>query len=533
MKNFSRIFAILILLISFLVLPAFGLDGEQKAIDLIYKILRTVKGETSAVWNEKAKTSDGTTFPCQRYEVSQYGIDFKTYGPPVAYSSSVTFSKPEDPFSGLYLTIYIVNDQKVALDFLKAMSADWVVNGKYEGFKSIELKISDTRSDFLLICGKYIIREERLNTTSLKKTIALNASILGICVRKQDLNVSGVGIDDPRKQPEPLIPDKPKTKEKAVEDVIPDKMTAWKEPDTSDIADARNDQQIIDGTDTGDRTPSPQLQPPAQATPFEKWMNSWNITVTASRSKYIFENISPAVAPPGGGDRMIVLKPKSGKVPAMLEGKFRPENRNSILYIRLATARRPEAAAVVTVEVNGFPARKPERITANDGWTDISLNVGAIHPSFISVVIKVFPDSMSKTRYDYIFIDQISISGKPYINKHLKIVKSVITTESGDEPFLGVRGLWTDLKNRSYIVKQTGNSFTFSCSAKIDGYIWEAKGNGQILSEKSLKISFTEKYPLYRTRKRSSATGTYDKTRKTISWNTKSEQFPTLWFFIK
>ncbi len=534
-KN-SLIVFIFIILCSFTVSAA-TLEGEQKAVDLIYNVLNPLNGNISAVWGEKAKTSDGTEFPCQKYEVTQYGTDFKKFGPPVAFSSSITFSKPEEPFSGIYITVYVIKDSEKMLEFLKTMSASWVPNGETDGFKTIELKTSDTRKDFILICGNYAIREENFNAPSLKDKILLQAQMLGICKSDNELNVggSGIGVDDPR-QPEATFPED--DVEQDSQEVVPD--TSDSEPDAGPTEPdsgpdtppqpAQAEPQVTETTPAEETTTVIDTPKP---TPFEKWMNSWNISSTAIRTKYIFENINTSIKPPAGADRMIVLKPKNAKVPAMLEGKFEPENSRSMMYLRFATAQRPDAAAVITVEVNGFPAVSGKRITGDDGWQELEINIGSIHPRFVSIMIKVYPDSYTSSRYNYVFIDQLKVDGKPYINKGFSIVKSALVTETGEEPHLVIRGLWTDLKNRSYIVKQEGNSFTFEASERIKGYIWEVSGKGTITDSKTLQLKFTEKYPLNKSPLSYTASGTYDPSRKVINWTSRSGEFPSIWFFVK
>jgi hypothetical protein len=273
--------------------------------------------------------------------------------------------------------------------------------------------------------------------------------------------------------------------------------------------------------------------PSAAQTPYENWMNSWKVISSFYKTKYVYENISVTSAPPGGGYKMIVLKPKDSRNPAILEGRFKPKTFQSGLYLRVAGIRNADASALLAVEVNGYPVVKDKRISGTDGWQDMNINIGALNPSFCVVIIKVYPDPSGKTGLDAIFIDDISVDGSPVFNNGLTITTENITSVTGEKPSLSVQGLWTDLRNFSYTVRQKGNIFTFSCTEKLNDYLWEVNGEGVIENGGSLSITFTEKYPPLGKIVKSTASGTYDKSKKMINWNSQNKRFPGEWLFIK
>jgi hypothetical protein len=261
-------------------------------------------------------------------------------------------------------------------------------------------------------------------------------------------------------------------------------------------------------------------------------MNHWRILATANRTRYVFRSLSTDLAPPGGSDRMIVLKPKSAKEPAMLEGRFIPESTRSMMHMRVAAANRVDAASLLVVEVNGIPVEPGKLIRGNEGWKDIEFNVGSLHQKHLTIVIKVLPDPSHGAEIDYLYIDHLIVDGKPAYNKGFRISKGDVLADDGTEPFLKVQGLWTDLKNRSFVISQKGNDFTFSASAKIEGYLWKIEGKGKIHSNKKITVDFIEDYMPLGKKLRSRATGDYNAEKRTIDWTTENERFSSIWFYV-
>jgi len=568
MTNHFRAFAIIIISFSliFILFSGQGIANnanEQKAVDAMYQMIKKYSDKLSAVFGETGKTTDGREFPCHDYDISQYGQDFSIYGPPKALSTAITFSTQDEAYSGIYITIYILNSNSKAESFLKMMSDDWVPNAQFHNMPAIDLKTTEQVTNFFFICGRYVIREETFNTRTIREELYSGANSAKLSSDKEFMSAPTAEsslepseeivvenqIPAPAEeiQPEPAIDQEPAAETQAAEETEEQESTEQvqenAEPEASDTqTEAAPEETPETAIQPENVTPpaQPAEQPaPAQrielpaATPYENWMNSWQIVSTALKTKYVFDKISSSAAPPGGGYKMIVLKPEDSANPAVLEGRFKPKTYQSGLYLRIAGIRNQDASALVTVEVNGYPVLKDKVIKGADGWQDININIGALNPSFSVVQIKVNPDPSGKPGMDTVYIDEISVDGAPVFNKKLKITKDDVSEEGGAAPLLNVQGLWTDLRNFSYTVRQKGNSFTFSCSEKLNDYLWEVSGEGRIESESRVTISFTEKYaPLGKVVKRTAA-GTYDKSKKMISWTGNNKYFPGEWLFIK
>ena len=499
---------------------------EQKAKDLLYEIINSVKGECSAVFGETARTSDGTEFPCYITEVSQYGVDLAPYGPPISLSSSITFSKPEEVFSGIYVTIYILKPGSDAEIFLKKMSENWAVNSKFHGLPAVDKKISSSSSLFLIICGNFIIKEEVYNSESIRDTIYRAAVTKKICKEaKPEKTIEAIKEEEDRKETDE------KSKTDDVDEKTADK-TEEEQPKKDDSTAGEKppiDKKTEPDTKKEISEPVERITP----TPFENWMNHWQILATANRTRYVYRSLSTRLAPPGGGDRMIVLKPNSSKEPAMLEGRFKPESTKSMMHLRVAAANRLDAAALLVVEVNGIPIEPGRLIRGTEGWKDIEFNVGSFHQKHLTIVVKVLPDPSRRTEIDYLYIDHLMVDGKPAYNKGFRISKGDVRAEDGSEPLLIVQGLWTDLKNRSFVISQKGNDFTFSSSARIKGHLWKIDGRGRIHSAKKITVSFIEDFAPLGKKMSGGATGYYNAKKKTIDWSSKNERFSSIWFYVE
>jgi hypothetical protein len=568
MTNHFRAFAIFIISLSliFIFFPR-QVNGdnsnEQKAIDAMYQMTKKYSDKLSAVFGETARTTDGIEFACHDYEISQYGQDFSSFGPPKALSTAITFSTQDEAYSGIYITIYILNSNKKAESFLKMMSDDWVPNTQFHNMPAIDLKTSEQVTNFLFICGRYVIREEAFNTPTIREELYSGANSAKLSSDNEFTPApsveSGVESSDEttveNQAPTPAVETQP---EPAADQKSAAETQTTKETEAQESAEQVPENAEPENSDTRteaapEETPETAAQPenvvppaqpaaqPAQtkrielpaATPYENWMNSWEIVSTVLKTKYVFDNISSSAAPPGGGYKMIVLKPENSKNPAVLEGRFRPKTYQSGLYLRIAGIRNHDASALVTIEVNGYPVLKDKVIKGADGWQDININIGALNPSFSVVQIKIYPDPSGKPGMDTVYIDDISVDGAPIFNKKLDITKDEVHEEGGAAPLLNLQGLWTDLRNFSYTVRQKGDGFTFSCAEKLNDYLWEVSGEGKIESETRVSISFTEKYAPLGQIVKSTATGVYDKSKKMISWTGNYKYFPGEWLFIK
>jgi len=564
MTNHFRAYAIITISLS-LIFTVFSGQGiadnsnEQKAVDAIYQMTKKYSAKLSAVFSETGKTTDGKEFPCHNYEVSQYGQDFSTYGPPKALSTAITFSAPDDIYSGIYITIYILNSNKKAASFLKMMSDDWVPNAQFHNIPAIDLKTTERVGNFFFICGRYVIREETFNTPTIREELYSGANSVKLCSEMEfvSANPAESSLEPSEEiaaenqmpapaeetQPEPTI-DQESAAEETEEQESTEQIQENAEPEASDTQMEPAPEETLE-TATQPENVTPPVQPAEQpvpeqqrivlpaATPYENWMNGWQIVSTSLKTKYVFDKISSSTAPPGGGYRMIVLKPKDSANPAVLEGRFKPKTYQSGLYLRIAGIRNQDASALVTVEVNGYPVLKDKVIKGADGWQDINLNIGALNPSFSVVQIKVNPDPSGKPGMDTVYIDEISVDGAPVFNKKLNITKDEVSEEGGSAPLFNVQGLWTDLRNFSYTVRQKGNNFTFSCSEKLNDYLWEVSGEGRIENETRVSISFTEKYAPLGKIVKSTATGIYDKSKKMINWTGNNKYFPGEWLYIR
>jgi hypothetical protein len=568
MTNHFKAYAIIIISLS-LILVLFPRRGiadnvnEQKAVDAMYQMTKKYSAKLSAVFGETGKTTDGKEFPCHNYEVSQYGQDFSTYGPPKALSTAITFSTPDDTYSGIYITIYILNSNKKAASFLKMMSDDWVPNAQFHNIPAIDLKTTEQVANFFFICGRYVIREETFNTPTIREELYSGANAVKLCGDMEFASAAPAEsspepseeiaaenqIPAPAEeiQPEPAIDQESATEVQATDEA--EEQESAEEVQENTEAEASDTQTEAAPEETPETAAQPEnVTPPVQpaeqpvpeqriglpaATPYENWMNGWQIVSTSLKTKYVFDKISSSAAPPGGGYRMIVLKPKDSTNPAVLEGRFRPKTYQSGLFLRIAGIRNQDASALVTVEVNGYPVLKDRTIRGADGWQDININIGALNPSFSVVQIKVYPDPSGKSGMDTVYIDDISVDGTPVFNKKLNIIMDEVSEEGGAAPLLNVQGLWTDLRNFSYTVRQKGNSFTFSCSEKLNDYLWEVNGEGRVESEMRVSISFTEKYAPLGKIVKSTAKGIYDKSKKMISWTGNNKYFPGEWLFIR
>jgi len=230
---------------------------------------------------------------------------------------------------------------------------------------------------------------------------------------------------------------------------------------------------------------------------------------------------------------MIVLKPKNWNRPAMLEGKFKSLDADSTIYFRVSTVYNIDTSVAISLEVNGLPVIQGKKIRSSDGWVDVSYKVGALNTQFVSIVLKVYPNRGKSSKYSYLFIDEMSLEGTPLLNNNLSIVKHSIETTEESAAFINVHGLWADLKGREYRIRQTGNSFTFSASKNIDGALWKIDGSGEILSEKKIKISFTEDFSPSGRKHSYTTTGEYKSRKKIIYWNLDHDRFPSIWLFIR
>jgi hypothetical protein len=532
---------ILIILFSILPVKCIALEGEQKAIDLIYRVLNPLGGQVTAIWDEKATTSDGKSFPCHKYTVTKYDTDLSAYGPPVAYSSSITFSSSQDVFKGIYLTVYILSNEGSAEEFLKKISENWIVNGSYQDFKTIEITQGEQRNDLFIICGKYVIREETFNTDSNKDKILQTAEELNICTTGAKTDISGEITTDTGTSTDDtgtVIPE-----------VQPDTGTQTTQPDTTVVPDTPETEEVQtteeetteetpEETETQTETTEPSTTistpviPVIEQTPYENWMNSWNIVSTDIKSSYVIDTAGKNIDPPGGGDKMIVLKPKDDNLPAEIEGKFEPKSSEARLYMRIAAANRQDASALLVIDINGFPALPGRMLYGTTGWQDIYLNVGGYHAQLVTISIKIYPDPNKRSSLDYIYIDELTVDGKPLINKKFKVV-SGIPSDIAQELKIPMHGLWTDLNNFSYKIIQTGDTFTFSSSGTLYGKSWDVRGTGTILTSTTIRISFIDTYGTDRTGLRGTAKGEYNSENKEIVWTTTHPRFPTMWFFIK
>jgi hypothetical protein len=566
MTNHFRAYAIIIISLS-LILVFFSGQGnadnsnEQKAVDAMYQMTKKYSDKLSAVFGETAKTTDGKEFPCHDYEISQYGQDFSIYGPPKALSTSITFSTQDEAYSGIYITIYILNSGNKAENFLKLLSDDWIPNARFHNMPAIDLKTSEQVANFLFICGRYVIREEAFNTPTIREDLYSGANSVKLSSDKEFISAPTTESNPEASeeiaaenqapptaeetQPAPVINQESEAETQATEETEEQESAEQEaaEPATPLTQAVANPEetpeaatQPVNVAPPAQPTPQPATAPRIElpaATPYENWMNSWQIVSTALKTKYVFDKLSSSTAPPGGGYKMIVLKPADSENPAVLEGRFRPKTYQSGLYLRIAGIRNPDASALVTIEVNGYPVLKDKAIKGADGWQDININIGALNPSFSVVQIKVNPDPLGKPGMDTVYIDEITVDGAPVFNKKLNITKDDVSEEGGAAPLLSVQGLWTDLRNFSYTVRQKGNSFTFSCSEKLNDYLWEVSGEGRIESESRITISFTEKYAPLGKIVKSTAVGIYDKSKKMISWTGNDKYFPGEWLFIK
>lgn len=560
-SNKSYICILFFLILSYFlpIVIAAATRNEQKAIDALFSITSKYSEKLSAVFGEKARNSDGKEFPCHIYEVSQYEQNLAAFGPPIALSTAISFSNPDEEYSGIYITVYVLNSSEKTAEFLKMMSDDWIPSSTFHNLPAIEIKTSDQVSNFFFICGRYIFREELFNTKSLREEMYAVTEALKMAKDTKSMIVESTGEQDIP----PVEPEAPSAETETTE-IIADLNESEEEPAPEEVPAAEDETEQVEGeTTTGESEaetteepakaaetePSPpetavqpaaeeQLpsMPPVKAlvtTPYESWMNSWKVVSSFSKTKYVYENISAASAPPGGGYKMIVLKPKDSVNPAILEGRFKPKTYQSGLYIRLAGIRNAEASALISIEVNGYPIIKEKRISGTEGWQEMNVNIGALNPSFSVVIIKVYPDPYGKAGLDMIFIDDISVDGSPVFDHKFKLSAEGVAGDEGEEPHISVQGLWTDLRNFNYNVRQKGNKFTFSCTEKLDDFLWEVSGEGVIHSSIKLSITFTEKYrPLGRIMT-STAAGTYDKSKKMIIWNSHNKRFPGEWFFIR
>jgi hypothetical protein len=532
-------------------------SNEQKAVDAMYQMTKKYSDKLSAVFGETGKTKDGKEFPCHNYEISQYGQDFSSFGPPKALSTAITFSTEDEAYSGIYITIYILNSNKKAESFLKMLSDDWVPNSQFHNMPAIDLKTSEQVTNFFFICGRYVIREEAFNTPTIREELYSGANSVKLYsdneftpapsaeskVESSDETTAENQVPTPAVETQPEPTAETQTTKETEEQESAEQVSENAEPENSNTQTEAAPEEIPE-TAAQPENVVPPAQPagqPAQtqrielpaATPYENWMNSWQIISTALKTKYVFDKISSSAAPPGGGYKMIVLKPQNSANPAVLEGRFRPKTYQSELYLRIAGIRNQDASAFITVEVNGYPVLKDKVIKGADGWQDININIGALNPSFAVVQIKVYPDPSGKPGMDTVYIDDISVDGTPIFNKKLDITKDEVSEEGGVAPLLNLQGLWTDLRNFSYTVRQKGDGFTFSCAEKLNDYLWEVSGVGKIESETRVSISFTEKYAPLGNIVKSTATGIYDKSRRMISWTGNYKYFPGEWLFIK
>lgn len=506
--------------------------NDQKAVDAMYLMAKKYAEKLTAVFGETGKTTDGKEFPCHNYEVSQYGQDFSTFGPPKAVSTSITFSSQEETYSGIYLTIYIINSNKKAESFLKMMSDDWVPNTKFHGLPAIELKTSDSVTNFFFICGRYIIREEAFNAQTIREELYSAVNALNLC-KDTEYKTAAEKETQPSEEIKEELPAPAMEEETQPETTTTEEETTESEQQTEQETEAETETQPQPEQQTEEPSAVEEQTTLPEATPYEPWMNSWQIVSSALRTKYVFDSVSSSTAPAGGGYRMIALKPKDSRNPAVIEGRFKPKTYQSALLMRIAGIKNPNASAFITVEVNGYPVLREKVIRGAEGWQDLNVNIGGLNPSFAVVQIKVYPDPSAKTGLSIIYIDDIAVDGTPVINKKLNIVSDDVPEENGEKPFLNVQGLWTDLRNFRYNVRQKGNTFTFSCSEMLNDYLWEVNGEGKIESETRISLSFTEKYAPLGKIAYGNMTGTYDKSRKMINWTGKDKYFPGEWIFIK
>ena len=488
---------------------------EQKAVDVLYKIIKNHPEKISSVYNETAKTSDGTEFPCHIYEVAQYKQNFSSFGPPVALSTSITLSSGDQEYSGVYITIYVINSSKKTAEFMKIMSEDWIPNSRFHGMPSLEIKTTEQVTNFFFICGRYIFREERFNTASMREEIYSAATAANLQsdtdYTEESADTSGQQtVSEPEQNQEPATATEPPA-------------------DTGTSDEAAGSVQAEEETQPVSR----EIASSEVNTPYESWMNNWKIRATSYKTKYVIDKVNDAIAPPGGGYKMIVLKPKNSSNPAVIEGRFKPKSYQSSLYLRAAGIRNPDASAVISIEVNGYPVLRDQVVRGSEGWKEFNINIGALNPSFSVVLIKILPDPFGRKRLDALFIDEIAVDGDPMFNNKFNITQENIAAETGEAPLLELQGLWTDLRNFRYTIRQKGNTFTFSCTEKMDEYLWEISGEGKIEDDLKIFISFSEKYAPLGKIVKSEALGTYDKSRKMIIWSGKNKRFPGEWIFIK